>query len=221
MPIYEVGEHEILSSESVLEREDGDTENGSLYLSDKRIIFEKKGRRGLLKASPSQIVVDVFLYNITNVSSVVPRIKALTKKYLLIEYHLGNDIKKARFRMNDPLKWESEMRKWISDAKRAEEERIQREKEEEYRKEVEMARAKAGTTNVGVAYYGNPNNKKKKKSDDVGSSDFIDAEQSQGGDLARMQQGTVVAAEDTMSCPHCGSSVKKGMKFCPNCGEKL
>lgn len=221
MPIYEVGEHEILSDESLLVKEDGDTESGNLYLSDKRIIFEKRGKRGLLKATPSQILVDVFLYNITNVSSIVPRIKALTKKYLIIEYHLGDDIKKARFRITDPLKWEEQMRKWISDAKHSEEERLQRQKEEEYRKEVEMARAKAGTTNVGVAYYGNQKPKSKERNDESGSGDFIDADTVQGGEITKTQQSSVVARDETSVCPNCGAPVKKTMKYCPNCGEKL
>lgn len=53
MPIYEVGgEHEILREEA--EVVDGETvvAQGTLYLTDRRIIYERRGRRGLIRAVP-------------------------------------------------------------------------------------------------------------------------------------------------------------------------
>ena len=46
MPIYDSDEHELLTEESVLTRDDASIENGILYLTDKKLIYEKKGRRG-------------------------------------------------------------------------------------------------------------------------------------------------------------------------------
>ncbi len=221
MPIYEIGEHEILSEEAIMIKDDGDTETGMLYLSDRRLIFEKKGKRGLLKATPAQITVDVRLYDVTNVSSAVPRIKAMTKKNLIVEYQSEGNIKKNRFRIDDPRDWEDKMRKWVSDAKRLEEEKLERRKEENHRKDVEMARAKAGTTNVGVAYYGKPENSQKQRGKKAPPDEnFIDAEVSDSTEIRKMETGQLEPYTES-KCPHCGSSVSRGMKFCPNCGEKI
>lgn len=222
MPIYEIGEHEILSEEAIMIREDGDTENGSLYLTDKRLLFEKKGRRGFIKASPAQIVVDIRLYDISNVSSAVPRIKAMTKKSLIVEFQAQDQVKKIRFRTNDPRDWEDKMRKWISDAKRLEEERISRNREEDRRKEIEMARAKAGVTNVGVAYYGDKKNNKgaRKGKSTFDPENIIDADSSDTTDI-RQAEGGSVSTYSSNSCPNCGAKLTSGTKFCPNCGEKI
>ncbi len=169
MPVYQVGEHEILKEEASYGYAENEYYDGMLYLSDKRLVFEKKGKRGLIHATPPQVVLDVQLHEISNISSAVPKIKVFTKKVLTVEYQSEKDVLKARFLLPDPSKWETEIRKWIADSKRQEEERIKREQDEIYRKRVEMARAKSGTTNVGalvliilgvILHY----NSKKKKS---------------------------------------------------------
>lgn len=222
MPIYEIGEHEILSEEATIITEDGDTETGSLYLTDKRLLFERKGRRGFIKATPAQIIIDVRLFNVTNVSSAVPRIKAMTKKSLIVEFQDADTVKKVRFRTQDPRDWEDKMRKWTADAKRLEEERISRLKDEDYRKEVEMARAKAGVTNVGVAYYGNKKGEKAQsgKGKSFSQDNIIDAESSDSTDIRKAEEGPVEPYRE-LSCPNCGTKLSSGMKFCPNCGEKV
>lgn len=222
MPIYEIGEHEILSEEATMIKEDGDTETGSLYLTDKRLLFEKKGKRGFIRATPAQIIVDIRLYDVSNVTSAVPRIKAMTKKSLIVEYQDEDQVRKIRFRTDDPREWEDKMRKWVSDAKRLEEERITRIKDEDHRKEIEMARAKAGVTNVGVAYYGDKKNAKGKqnKNSGFGQGNIIDAETSDTTDIRKAEGGSVAEYKEN-SCPNCGSKLDSGMKFCPNCGEKI
>ncbi len=201
-----------------MEHAETESYDGRLYLSDKRLIFEKKGRRGLVRATPPQALMDVYLHEISNVSSAVPKIKVFTKKILTVEYKTDDSTEKARFRLTDPSKWENEIRKWISDAKKQEEERQHREQEELYRKNVEMARAKAGTTNVGVAYYGNPKNNAphsgKQKQDDI-----IEGESSSSA--IQVQRTNPVAKVSTKVCPSCGEPLKSGMKFCPNCGEPV
>lgn len=218
MPVYQVNEHEILQEEAAMEHSETETYDGRLYLSDKRLIFEKRGKRGLIRATPPQPLLDVYLFEITNVSSAVPKIKVFTKKVLTVEYRHEDETGKARFRLTDPAKWENEIRKWISDAKKQEEERQHREQEELYRKNVEMARAKAGTTNVGVAYYGNPKNTSKPPSNQK-QDDIIEGESSSTS--IQVQRSTPPSNVPTKTCPNCGEPLKPGMKFCPNCGEPV
>lgn len=221
MPVYQVGEHEILTESAAyvtgsLEAED--SIHGDLYLSDKRIVFERKGRRGLFRASAPQSVVEVYLHEVTNIYSAVPKIKVLTKKTLTIEYRRDEVTEKARFRVYDPVQWEKEVRKWIADSKRMEEERIQRESEERYRKKVELARAKAGTTNVGVAYYGKPNNESKPKKKSA-QEDFIEGETQTTS--IQLSKADPPANVYEATCPSCGEVVHSKMRFCPSCGEPL
>ncbi len=216
MPIYQVGEHEILKEEADYVYGENESHDGFLYLSDKRLIFEKKGRRGLLKASPPQVIVDVYLHQISNISSAVPKIRAFTKKTLTVEYKNGDDLVKTRFHLQDPIRWETEIRRWIADSKRIEEERLKREEDEKYRKNVEMARAKAGTTNVGVAYYGKPN--QGKQGDSKSSETIIDGESSSSIEVAKQGQ---VAKSSESNCKSCGEPLKHGMRFCPHCGEPV
>jgi hypothetical protein len=172
----------------------------------------------LLHATPPQVLLDIYLYEITNVSSAVPKIKVFTKKVLTVEYGHENETGKARFRLNDPTKWESEIRKWISDAKKQEEDRQHREQEELYRKNVEMARAKAGTTNVGVAYYGSPKNNTRQPSNQK-KDDIIEGES--GSTSIQVQRSSPPSNESTKTCQSCGEPLKPGMKYCPNCGEPV
>lgn len=221
MPVYQVGEHEILTEVASYVTggvESEDTVSGTLYLSDKRIVFEKKGRRGLLRASAPHSLVEIYLYEVTNISSAVPKIKMLTKKTLTIEYRRNAKTEKVRFRLFDPLSWEKEIRKWIADSKRMEEERIKRESEETYRKDVEMARAKAGTTNVGVAYYGTPGQEKKSKKK-PSEEEIIDGDSSSTSIEVAKNQPPV--ASNTIECPSCGATIQEDMRFCPSCGEPL
>lgn len=222
MPIYEIGEHEILSDEATILKDDGESDTGVLYLSDRRLLFERKGRRGFIKATPPKITIDIRLYRVSNVTSAVPRIKAMTKKNLMVEYEEEGEVKKVRFRLGDPRDWEDKMRKWISDAKRLEEEKLVRSEEEHHRRDVEMARAKAGTTNVGVAYYGKPNNSagKKIKNKEKAPETIIDAETSDSTEIRKAEYGAVEQYSN-IKCPNCGEPMSKGMKFCPNCGEKV
>jgi len=52
----------------------------------------------------------------------------------------------------------------------------------------------------------------------------------QAAQMGQPQQGQIVvvayppqqnASDSLVTCPNCGSSVKKGSNFCPNCGEDL
>lgn len=221
MPVYQVGEHEILTEVAAYVTGSPDNEdlvNGTLYLSDKRIVFERKGRRGLLRAAAPQSVVEIYLYEVTNISSAVPKIKVLTKKTLTVEFRRDDVTEKVKFRLYDPAAWEKEIRKWIADSKRMEEERLKRESDEKYRKKVELARAKAGTTNVGVAYYGTPSgsNKPKKKPQ---QDDFIESESEDTSiEVAKNQPP---ASAEVTTCPSCGNEISVNMRFCPTCGEPL
>lgn len=220
MPVYQVGEHEILKEEASYGYAENEYYDGMLYLSDKRLVFEKKGKRGLIHATPPQVVLDVQLHEISNISSAVPKIKVFTKKVLTVEYQSEKDVLKARFLLPDPSKWETEIRKWIADSKRQEEERIKREQDEIYRKRVEMARAKSGTTNVGVAYYGKPGqNNQSPTPPRQKDEDIIEGDSTSTSMQVSKQYPPATKSEKT--CPSCGEPVKPGMKFCPSCGEPL
>ena len=112
MPIYDSDEHELLTEESVLTRDDASIENGILYLTDKKLIYEKKGSRKLLSAEPSKIYLMVPVYNIENVSSAVPVVKLFTKKRIRVEFREGSDLKYVEFSVKKPKIWVDEIKKW-------------------------------------------------------------------------------------------------------------
>ncbi|WP_188681795.1 zinc ribbon domain-containing protein [Thermogymnomonas acidicola] len=215
MPIYEVGEHEILREEA--EVVDGETvvAQGTLYLTDRRIIYERRGRRGLIRAVPPKIILDVYLYDISNVSIAVPRLKLFTRKEMEIEYRKDGQKNKIVFRLSDPQRWDTEIRKWINDAKIKKEEEMKREEEERHRREVELAKARAPRANIGMAYFGKgPAQGQEQKPQDanVYDAEVRDIEEPKRlGEEKRLPQ----------KCPRCGSDLPAGAKFCPNCGQEL
>ena len=69
MPIYEVDEHELMKEECVLREGEAEIQDGTLYLTDKRIIYEIKGKRGLIRAAPPKIYMDVRLFELMILTS--------------------------------------------------------------------------------------------------------------------------------------------------------
>ena len=213
MPIYQVGEHEILQEPSSLIKSEDEFIEGTLFLSDKRLVFEKTGKRGFFRATPGTTLYDIGLYEISNVYVAIPKLRIFTKKTLTVEYSNKNSSGSLRFTLMDPELWESNIRKFASDLKKIYEEQERREREDEHRKNVEMARAKAGTTNVGVMNI-DSNRDKRKEKDTV-----IDADDLSQNYPQKAQPSDVEEYNET--CPECGSYVPDGAKYCPSCGYKL
>jgi hypothetical protein len=86
MPIYESDEHEFLTAKAK-KIENNVYVNGLLFLTDKRIIFEKKGQKSILRASPAVMDVNLFLYNVENANFAAPAFKLFTKQVLSVEYY--------------------------------------------------------------------------------------------------------------------------------------
>lgn len=208
MPVYETNEHEMLKESATMIKDNEEITDGTLYLTDKRLIYERKGKRTFLRASPSHTLADIRLHSITNISAAVPKFKLLTKKTLAIEYRDSDGVSKANFIVGNPKHWEENIRKWISDAKRNQEEQIKKDKEDAYKKEIELAKAKSPKANVGMAYFGTKGGKGE------GNYPIVEASYSEDSpsDLPMPQEGF---------CPNCKSPVSGGMKFCPQCGKPL
>ena len=66
--------------------------------------------------------------------------------------------------MKEPSKRDAEIKRWISDARKHQEEAEKRKSEEEYRKQVEMATARSTKQNIGMAYFGSTPTKDQKQS---------------------------------------------------------
>jgi hypothetical protein len=215
MPIYEVDEHELMKEECVLREGEAEIQDGTLYLTDKRIIYEIKGKRGLIRAAPPKIYMDVRLFELKNVSSAVPKLKLFTKKFLTVEFEKDGQDKRYEFALKDPSKWDDEIKRWISDARKHQEEAEKRKSEEEYRKQVEMANARSTKQNIGMAYFGSTPTKDQKQSpthieNETGNEEVIQE----------------APALDTMKslelkCEYCGHELSPDDKYCPNCGKKV
>lgn len=211
MPIYAVDEHELIQEDSTLREGDAEIQDGTLYLTDKRLIYEKKGKRGFFKASPAKTYMDVPLYELKNVSTSVPMIKIFTKKYLTVEFELEGATKKYDFLLDDPKKWHDEIRRWVSDARRHKDEEDQKREDLTHRREVEMANAKSSKTHIGMAYFG--------KEPPVSKPENIVVDQEEGA--ATQKQKLKGPNYIPLLCETCGEELKPEMKFCPNCGAKV
>ncbi len=215
MPIYEVDEHELMKEDCVLKEGEAEIQDGTLYLTDKRIIYEIKGKRGFIRAVPPKIYMDVRLYNLKNVSSAVPKLKVFTKKYLTVEFEQDGQEKRYEFALKDPSKWDDEIKRWISDARKHREEEERRKSEEQHRKEVEMANARSTKQNIGMAYFGTTAQNRQPSApmhveNEAGESEVIE----QSPALDQMKSVPLL-------CEYCGHELDPSMKYCPNCGKKV
>ena len=59
MPIYAVDEHELMQEESTLKEGDAEIQDGTLYLTDRRLIYEK---------AVTEVQVSVYLLALQNES---------------------------------------------------------------------------------------------------------------------------------------------------------
>lgn len=216
MPVYEPNEHEILKEETKQIKEGVQISEGMLYLTDRRFIYELKGKRGFLRASAPVTMIDIRLDAIMNVSTAVPRFKLMTKKTLTLDYKTDKGEEHANFIVDDPVKWDRTIREWISDSKRFKEEQERREKEEAYKKEVELAKAKSPKANIGNVYMGD-----RKKQMQPTDDEYVDAEYEESGETDLQVSEKEYPAKASSKCKKCGTSVDAGMKFCPNCGNPL
>lgn len=223
MPVYEVGEHEILKEGVTLVRGDEDFSTGTLYLSNKRLIYERKGRRGFLRATSPITIINVPLYDITNVATAVPRVKVLTRRTLTVEFVKDDKSDSVRFEVGSPKTWESKVRQWIEDSKRLRAEELRQKDEETHRRKVEMARAKAGTTNVGMVNI-DMKGKSGQKSGENFHQNIIEADEVK----AAVAQTTAITpveksfpATESKKCRSCGESLDGDYRFCPTCGARI
>lgn len=212
MPIYAVDEHELMQEESTLREGDAEIQDGTLYLTDKRLIYEKKGKRGLLHASASKTYMDVPLYELKNISASVPMIKVFTKKYLTVEFDEDGANRKYEFLLSDPRKWHDEIVRWIADARRHFEEDRKKTDDEAHRREVELANAKSSKTHIGMAYFG-------KDQGAQGKPKVVESEQE--GNKPEQKKSLKEPTYISLLCETCGTELKPDMKFCPNCGAKI
>lgn len=209
MPIYAVDEHELMSEESVLKDGDAEIQDGTLYLTDRRILYEIKGKRSLLKASPAKTYMDVPLHELKNVSASVPMLRLFTKKYLIVEFESESGHKKYEFLLNDPKRWHEEIVRWISDARRHFEDDEKKRIDEQHKREVEMANAKSSKMNIGMAYFG--------KESDKENPEKVENETSKGKVKKALKEPKYIS----LLCEQCSTEIKPEMKFCPNCGAKV
>ncbi len=211
MPMYDSDEHELLKEESVLTKDDASIENGVLYLTDKKLIYEKKGSRKLLSAEASKIYLLVPIYNIENVSSAVPIVKLFTKKRIRVEYREVSDLKSVEFSVRKPKAWMEEIKKWSSTARSKYSEAIKKDDEEQFRRNLEVTKAKTPKNSINMIMESQKRNapgyvRNENQNDDI--KDIVVSENNYPKNLFS-------------SCPECSQSVEVDSKFCKNCGAKL
>ncbi|MDS0256876.1 zinc-ribbon domain-containing protein [Thermoplasmatales archaeon AK] len=215
MPVYEVDEHELLKEDCTLVDGDAEIQDGTLYLTDKRLIYEKKGKRGFLRATPPKIYMDLHLYELKNVSAAVPKLKLFTKKLLSVEFEKDGQPRKYDFVLSNPKQWSDEITRWIADARRHREEEERRAQEERHKREVELANAKSTKQNIGMAYFGSDSTQRGQRK---AGPKHVDIEEEQE---VRASQSLEEPKYIPVICENCGMEVSPDMNFCPNCGHRI
>ncbi len=207
MPIYENDEHEYLSSRA-RKLENNMYIDGNLFLTDKRIVFERKGRRSFIRASPAITDLNIFLYNVGNVTYAIPRFSLFTRKILSLEYY--NEDKKilrVDFSIKDPKNWVNNITRLASISKKEYAQNNQKIEDDKRKHELDMAKAKAPRANIGMAIFGNDKTKH--------NNNFQNPEEYVNENLNENYPTT------QLKCPNCSNDITEYMKYCPNCGFKL
>ncbi|WP_337860415.1 zinc ribbon domain-containing protein [Ferroplasma sp.] len=205
MPIYESDEHEFLNAKAK-KIENNVYVKGLLFLTDKRVIFEKKGVRSAFRASPAIMDLNLFLYNVENANSAAPAFPLFTKQILTIEYY--DDSKKvvrSDFAVKKAKMWVDQITRLATISKKDQATKKERDDLEKKRHELDMAKAKAPRANIGMAVFGN--DKKTNPYENI-RENMIDENNENLPDTA-------------LRCPHCGYPITDEMVYCPNCGYKL
>ncbi len=206
MPIYDNDEHEYLSSR-VKKLENNMYIEGNLFLTDKRIIFERKGKRSFIRASPAITDLNIFLYNVENATYAIPKFSLFTRKILSFEYY--NDDKKilrTDFIINDPKNWVNNITRLASLSKREYAQNSQKIQEDKKKHELDMARAKAPRANIGMAIFGN---KTKPHNNLQNPEEYVNEDLNENFPSTKLK------------CPNCSGDITEDMGFCPHCGFKL
>ncbi len=207
MPIYESDEHEYLAAKAK-KIENNAYINGILFLSDKRIVFEKKGQRAMIRASPQTIDLNIFLYNVENATYAIPAFPIFTRQILSIEYYDENrKLVRTDFAVKKSKNWVEQVKREATIAKKEESNRQQQTDIETRRHELDMAKAKAPKANIGMAVFGND----KKKNPYENIQENIEDQNPPDENLP----------DESMRCPRCGAKINENMTYCPNCGYKL
>lgn len=211
MPIYESDEHEILEERTVLFDHGVKISNGSLYLTNKRVIYVRNGKRGIFRAAPSMVDIDVALDSLEDVGKAVPRLNMAKKRIVSIRYYQGTSLQIKDFSVSNPELWERSIKQWATEYKRRVDDENHRKIEDDKKRELEMAKAKAPTANIGYVYYGKEETKRKpsKTVPKVPIDRIVEEELTEGQKKEPIPE----------LCQKCGSVIPVGSKFCPECGE--
>jgi rubrerythrin len=206
MPIYENDEHEFLNSKAK-KIVNNNYIKGLLFLTDKRVIFEKKGQKSFFRASPAELDLNLFLYNVENANYAKPAFPIFTRQVLSIEYYNESQkLIRVDFAIKKSKSWVDQITRLATVAKRDESNKKEREMLENKKHELDMARAKAPRANIGMAVFGD--DKKKNPYENIRENMADDSNDQNLPDTAHR-------------CPRCGYSVTDDMTYCPNCGYKL
>ncbi|MCL4345686.1 MAG: zinc ribbon domain-containing protein [Candidatus Thermoplasmatota archaeon] len=202
MIVLDPDENEILQEKSVMIQNGAKVENGVLHITNKRILYEKQGERKLRRADASRIFLEIPMYEIVNVASAVPKMSLMTKKKLSVEYRDNGDMKVVEFEIKHPETLVDTIKNWATTSKREHEDRMKSEDQERFRREVELAKAKATKSNVNMINLGTGTQRK-------------DIQTDQGKSNMPKKVDTIEV------CPECGEVIPENSKFCPHCGYKI
>lgn len=204
MIVLDPDENEILEEKSVMIQNGARVEDGKVHVTNKRIIYEKLGERKLRRAAASTIYLEIPMYEVTNVSSAVPKMSLLTKKKLSVGYKKDGDPLIVEFEIKKPDAIVEVVKNWAITSKREHEEKLKQDDNENFRRQVELAKAKSSKSNVNVISFGKGAQSQPQQSDDNKAT-------------PKMPK----PVENLDLCPECGSYVPSGSKFCPECGYKM
>jgi|GEM_PF-6992097 ribosomal protein S27AE len=203
MPIYNSDEHEIMKSDATLVDHAVKVSDGTLYLSNSRVIYERKGKKKLFKAIPPHIDLELKLTDLKDAAGSEPKLKFWAKRILTVTYERDNATQSVDFVVEEPDAWARSIQQWASEAKRRSTEKSEREKEDEKKREIEMARARTPGANINILY--NDDSKKKQKNEPK----YVDSETDEN------------LPAEVKTCPSCGAQVPANAKYCPNCGHQF
>ncbi len=197
---------------------------GTLYLTNTRLIYEKKDVTSLFGGSRVRTDLDCLLSDIRNISQgrANAQLSSFTKNILFIETNLN---KSYEFAVQDPNWWYQAIKntmdnyiRWTKryDEQKAESDRERKEREARERREHELRLAQMSQTNINVS----PNINVGKIGDDK-----IDVRDSvvMKSDLSTNRPPPPPPRQNHggMTCSNCQSPIQDGWKVCPNCANPI
>lgn len=86
--------------------------DGTLYLSNSRVIYERKGKKKLFRAIPPHIDMELKLTELKDAAGSEPKLKFWARRILTVTYERDNSTQSADFVVEEPDAWARSIQQW-------------------------------------------------------------------------------------------------------------